>query len=327
MRGADLGASCGPLSLGLQDDQLPVADAERMTWGVRQLAASGARLTRLDILWRDVMVRANHPGQWERYDHLVARLHAAKLPLIVNLHAAPDWARTANGTVSLAAYEEFVQMIFQRYGHQLVAIEPWNEPNIPMFLMPQWAPHGLGGSAAAKVYEEMVRVSARARDRWAPHVLILGPSLSPNDSTAPPRGGIGVADFFAALPADLPLDGLAQHVYPRGAPTDGRMLASFARLEEFIARADARFQRPLPVFITEFGWLTQASPYARFVVTPTTQARFLTAAVARMRALPRIRGAVWFNLQDNPNWPSGLWTYPGRTPQPSWAAFRTASFS
>jgi hypothetical protein len=55
-------------------------------------------------------------------------------------------------------------------------------------------------------------------------------------------------------------------------------------------------------------------------VSEDEQAAYLREAVAMLRANPRVRLAVWFNLQDNAEWTSGL-RRADLTPKPSWSAF------
>ncbi|HSJ72857.1 MAG TPA: hypothetical protein VK904_00955, partial [Miltoncostaeaceae bacterium] len=81
-------------------------------------------------------------------------------------------------------------------------------------------------------------------------------------------------------------------------------------------------RRGMPVYITEAGYTTARTPYRDVRVTRRQQARYLRQ-IARLPIVrsPRIRAVVWFNLQDNPDWPGGLRTRGGR-PKPSHAAFR-----
>ena len=72
-----------------------------------------------------------------------------------------------------------------------------------------------------------------------------------------------------------------------------------------------------PLLITEFGWTTAATPYRKTQVTEAQQAAYLPQAVEALQANPRVRAAIWFNLQDNPGWPAGLLREDG-TPKPAW---------
>ncbi len=58
-------------------------------------------------------------------------------------------------------------------------------------------------------------------------------------------------------------------------------------------------------------------------VSPAQQAEFLTDAVRRVRADKRVRIFVWYFLQDNPQWASGLLQQNGRAKPAAQAFART----
>ncbi len=76
----------------------------------------------------------------------------------------------------------------------------------------------------------------------------------------------------------------------------------------------------LPILITEFGWTTTPTSVRPSFVSEDEQAAYLREAVDMLRATPRVRLAVWFNLQDNAEWTSGL-RRADLGPKPSWSVF------
>ena len=68
------------------------------------------------------------------------------------------------------------------------------------------------------------------------------------------------------------------------------------------------FQPGLPFYVTEAGYTTAPTPYRDTAVTEDEQAEYLT----QIYSLPQLRTeqvktVVWFNLEDNANWPAGLY--------------------
>jgi hypothetical protein len=101
------------------------------------------------------------------------------------------------------------------------------------------------------------------------------------------------------------MDAYAQHLYPGLGPRESQAMPSYARLDELIAEVDT-IRPGLPVLITELGWTTTTSNYRPAFVSEADQARHLDEAVDLLAANPRVRLAMWFNLQDNEGWPAGL---------------------
>lgn len=96
-------------------------------------------------------------------------------------------------------------------------------------------------------------------------------------------------------------------------------MPSYTRLPELIRELDA--VRPdRPVLITEFGWTTTPTSVRSSFVTPEAQETYLRQAVDMLAAIPRVRLAVWFNLDDNAEWTAGL-RRADTSVKPSWATF------
>ena len=66
-----------------------------------------------------------------------------------------------------------------------------------------------------------------------------------------------------------------------------------------------KIKRGLPLYVTETGYTVLSTPVRRTRVSEGQQAQNLTALFARLRN-PRIPVAIWFNYQDNRDWPAGL---------------------
>lgn len=121
------------------------------------------------------------------------------------------------------------------------------------------------------------------------------------------------------IPFRPPADAFAQHLYPALGPTASVAMPSYNRLTELIGELDA--VRPgLPILITEFGWTTTPTTVRTSHVTEQQQETYLREALDMLAAIPRVRLAIWFNLQDNTEWAAGLRRV-DLSPKPSWTTF------
>lgn len=345
-----------PLILGVQDDQLPVADPAALDARLDRLAATGTQMTRLDVLWNQVAPTrpadprddADPAYRWSRYDRIVDGLAARGIAVLVTIYRTPGWAvdtRYAPADPSEPerwapdpqALGDLAHALARRYDGvrhgAIAAFEPWNEPNIPFFLRPQWVRDDGAYStgwrpASPAIYAAMLRAARDGIRQAGSDAPVLGVSGAPNGTGAPPAGPASVgAVSTSAFIAELarlraPMDAAAQHVYPALGPDESRAFPAFLTLPRLIGELDA-IRPGIPVWITEFGWMTQAplSRPARAFSSEADQAAFLDRAVAMMAAEPRIRTAIWFNLQDNAEWPGGL-RRADDTAKPAWDAFR-----
>ena len=77
----------------------------------------------------------------------------------------------------------------------------------------------------------------------------------------------------------------------------------------------------MKLFITEAGYTTATTKFRTVKVSKRQQRTFLKQLFALKDVKsPRVAAVVWFNLQDNPNWPGGLLTAAG-VAKPAYGAF------
>jgi hypothetical protein len=194
--------------------------------------------------------------------------------------------------------------------------QPWNEPNLAGFLQPQYRG---STSASAALYAELLRVAYATVKAAQPGAWVIAAGLGPSGTDRAP-GSTSVRTFARDLAAFQPqVDAFAQHLYTAIGPADSVSFPSYRRLDEVIAEVD-RVRPGLPILITEFGWTTRATPQRESHVSEAEQATYLRQAVDLLAANPRVRLAVWFNLQDNALWTSGL-RREDLSPKPSWDVF------
>ena len=334
----------GELTVGLEDDQLPVAGFEQIPGRLHRLEETGIRLTRVDVLWNDVAPRRprrpedpNDPAYiWARYDHVLDGLAKRGIEAILTVYRTPDWANGGRGVEWAPAPADlgaFMRALATHYDgasadregrtHARVRMfEPWNEPNLSFFLRPQWTgPRSAAAAASPGIYAAMLRSAYPAIKAAQPDAIVIGVSGGPVGRSRPPRGSVGIVDFIRALAAEHPpMDAYSQHLYPALAPDAvSRAMPSFATLPDLLHELDA-LKPGAPLLITEFGYTTAPSEYRATFVGDEEQAAYLPRALALLAAVPRVRAAIWFNLQDNAGWPSGLIDANGAAKR-SWAAF------
>ena len=326
----------GALTVAVQDDQLPVVSPELIPGRIDRIVASGAKFTRVDVFW--VEVAANRPAAprdpndpayvWSRYDAILDGLSARGVEPIVAISRSPGWANGDKGAEWAPdgeAYSAFIRALATRYNggaHARVRLfEPWNEPNNPLTLMPQWNSVGAQVVAASPArYADLLRRAWTEIKAVSPQARVIGLSLADIETSVPPAGGVSVTDFIQGLVAEKPpMDAVAVHLAPGVAPNaPSEAIPSFAPLPRLVQDID-RIAPGAPVLVTQVGYSTPPSG-----LSEADQATYLTQALERLAAIPRIRLAVWFSLQDTPERPSGLLRLDG-TEKPAWTTFATGA--
>lgn len=337
-------------AIAVQDDVISSGPVEEIAPRLRLLERSRTKVTRFDVLWwtvaperpRDPLDPRSPEYDWSRVDAIARGLGARGITPIVTIYSAPAWAtggRDDSGgsevnpaLPSPSEYARFVAAFATRYSgsfrpspdeQPLPAIrhlEVWNEPNLGAFLGPQVRG---GRRVAISRYKSMLRSTYRLAKRANPRAVVIAGVGGPRSSTG--SSGTGALDWMRAIVrGNVPFDAYSQHVYPAAAPlrptrafpawsTIGRALDELDRVPR---------HRGKPLYITEAGYTTKATPRRRVRVGERAQARYLS----QIASLPvvsssRIPVVVWFNLQDNPEWPAGLVRGSGGA-KPSWQVFR-----
>lgn len=326
----------------LQDDRLyreNVDPAPR----VRLMANLGARVIRVDLRW-DLVAESRpadprNPGDpaydWSRYDPIVDAAVRYRSKVLFTVWGTPDWAadpevapsdrfpRWSRRPARPQDYGDFAHAAAERYAPDGVRLwEAWNEPNLPLFLRPQFALRdGVWEPVSPATYAELLRVFHREIKDVDPTARIGGAVTAPVGDRCPfscPRSEdsrVAPMDFVAELGEPglrPPMDAVSHHPYPVTPPRTFTTpnvsfvdLYNLPRLERVI---DAGYLRNKPLWLSEFGYGTARVAENPFHVTRGQQAAFLADAVRRVGDMPRVRLFSWYLLQDNPEWTSGLLT-------------------
>ena len=335
------------LRIGIQDDRLAAPEVDP---GPRLELADGlgARLVRVDLRWdlvatarpADARDPADPAYRWNHYDAVVSAATDRGIEVMFTIWGTPGWAADPAGDDprfpewgrrprDAADAGAFAEAAARRYAPRGVRRwEAWNEPNIPLFLRPQYVRRGSGWAAASPgTYAAMTTAMYRGIKAADPESVVAGGVTAPagNREPADTASRVPPQEFVRAL-NDLqpPMDAYAHHPYPITPPrTKNNPRASYVdlyNLDVLERELDAGYLREVPLWLTEFGVGTRAVSNYPFFVSPEEQAQMLDDAFRRVRADPRITVFVWYLLQDHLEWSSGLLDETG-TRKPAAAGF------
>jgi hypothetical protein len=305
---------------------------------IERAAHDSATITRLLVQWN--VVAPNRPSRPAspfdpayRFDDLDEALRAAQLQdqeAMLTISGTPRWA--GGGAPNrmphrIQDFRLFSQAIAARYsgrfaGYPFVRFwSVWNEPNLTLFLTPQFDRQGrsvapanyaklyAAGYAGIKAGNPLAKVaigetSSHGRDHHRPGL---------SDTHSPGR----FAELVAEANPRLRFDAWAHHPYPvHPKSTPAQVVqwpnVSLASLPRFAASLRTWFRRPsIEIWVTEYGHQTR--PQDPFGVTYAQQAQYVRQSIEMVRKLPFVGMFVWFIYQDNPGqpWESGIYTRAG----------------
>jgi hypothetical protein len=322
----------------VQDDIMAsAATLDEVPARIQAVVRTRAKVARFDIFWSEVAptrpanpVDHNDPAyDWRRADLVINGFASARITPIISVYSTPAWAvQGRNRRVATAynpnapraaEYARFMRAVAARYRGKARHFEIWNEPNLKAFL-------AFRGRASLPGYKGLVRASYPAIKQGNPRAIVIAGVGGPRSSTG--DGSIGARQWMLGLVNDprVRFDAYSQHIYPaRGprfrSPAFDRVFPSWASLPFIYEQLD-RKKKGMKLYVTEAGYTTAATPFRNVQVTPAVQNAYLRQLfnLPAVRS-PRLAAVVWFNLQDNPNWPAGLLFADGR-PKPSYASFR-----
>jgi hypothetical protein len=255
-------------------------------------------------------------------DELVFTAGLHSLRVMINVTGTPKWA---NGNKApnrlpkrLSDLTTFTKMLAARYnghsGHGTVALwSVWNEPNIELFLAPQYSGKKIVGPANyAKLYKAAY-AGIKAGNR-ASKVAIGETSARGRDRPLKGVSGSVAPGTFAKLLGrvkGLRFDAWAHHPYPTSPNLPPLQKVRYpnvtlSTLPTFEKQLKTSFHRSVPIWITEYGHETK--PGEPHGVTTAKQAAYARQALGVAKKDPNIQMFIWFVFRDstgNP-WQSGL---------------------
>jgi len=319
-----------------------------------------AQIIRLNLDWNVVAAKkptnpadpADPAYNWDQYDQVVLNAAKNKIQVLFTIYGTPRWAQGSKKGVNrvpakMSSLKYFAQAAAKRYsgtyklddGTKLPAVRKWlawNEPNNPVFLLPQWQ----------KIGKRYIPIAARnyvgiCTAIWsgvhATHLSkeVVGCGATDprgNNSGRNARPSISPIAFLADLKhyglKGSHFDVYAHHPY-YGSRTEspttmpkGKQTVTLANLS-VLTKLLGKLYGNKKLWITEYGYQT-SPPDRSFGVSWINQARYLTKAYAIARKNPRVTMMLWFLLKDESRlggWQSGFFTAAGKK-KPAYDAFR-----
>ena len=307
---------------------------------MRTMAAMGAELVRVDLRWdlvaRRRPARPRDPGdpayEWRHYDRVVDAARAEGLRVLAAIWGTPAWAADpevppsdrfppwATRPSDPGDLGRFAAAAARRYAPRVRLWEAWNEPNLPLFLRPQYARRGGRLEAVSpRDYSRMLRSVYREVKRVDPGARVGGGVTAPAGDRCPlrcptgPDDRVAPLDFARGLAAPgnrPPMDAYSHHPYPLTPPRrETARAASYVDLYNL-----GRLRRLLggtylagrPLWLSEIGFATAPTREYPLSFGEAEQARLLADAHRRLREVPGVELVTWYPLQDGRAWRSGL---------------------
>lgn len=333
----------------LQDDVLATATVDQVPTRLALVKQTKAKVARFDILWRTVAPNppanptnpADPAYDWSRVDAVITGLAAAKITPIVSVYDTPDWAvggpniphpRTFYNPNAPrpAAFGQFMKAVTARFSGKFTPAgattplprvrhwEIWNEPNLKGFF-------GINGRSNLGRYKQLVKAAYPQIKASNRNTIVIAGVGGPSSSSK--KGNVAARIWLNGLVNDrsVKFDAYSQHIYPSQGPlftskAYAKAFPTWASLPDILATLD-RKKKGMKLYITEAGYTTAATQFRTVKVSPQQQQKFMRQ-IFNLPAVksPRVAAVVWFNLQDNLNWPGGLITDAG-VRKPSFATF------
>lgn len=319
---------------------------------IQRSADDGATIVRLLVQWNLVAPQrpsrpANPFDPVYKFDDLDEAVRAAQehgQEAMLTISGTPRWASGGKPNRmprQVGDFRLFAQAIAARYSGRFEGFpfvrfwSVWNEPNLNLFLTPQFDRRGRSVAPAnyAKLYAAAYaglkagnrlaqiaigETSARGRDRGVPGV---------SDTHSPGK----FAELVAKANPRLKFDAWAHHPYPSNPNSKPGQIVrwpnvSLASLPKFVKNLNTWFGRKSSkIWVTEYGHQTR--PEDSFGIPYAKQAAYIRQSIATARKMPFVGMFIWFVYQDDQGqpWDSGLYTRAGAPKGRSPAAFRAAA--
>jgi len=269
-------------------------------------------------------------------DELVANAGLHGMRVMIDITGTPKWANGGQSPnhmpTKLSDLTAFAHMLAARYdgtsGHGTVGLySVWNEPNLQLFLTPQYAGKKIVGPANYGKLYKAAYAGIKAGNPAA-HVAIGETSARGRDKPLTSVSASVAPATFAHLLSQvngLKFDAWAHHPYPvsPNLPPLAKVrypnvtLETLPKFEQDLRRW---FHRTVPIWITEYGHETKpAEPHG---VTYAQQAAYARQALTIARNDPNVQMFIWFTFRDSVGnqWQSGLEQRSGAH-KPAFAAF------
>jgi hypothetical protein len=304
----------------IQDDAKVIASGDAVRNAtLDEMRNLGADVLKISISWRALAnggkpSNPDNPGaypaaKWAPYDAAIQGAVARGLTVFLDVGGpAPGWA-TGGRSKPVGAYRpnasafgHFAKAVGTRYSGSYAGLprvgmwSVWNEPNLPVFLLPQRSSTRSRYPVSPTLYRNLYRAAygGLAGSGHSKDTILLGELLPVGKSSHTTRSSIRPLEFLRELACvdrhyhayrganakargcrgykALPLSGIAYHPYAlSGGPTkrppnsDDATIGTLSRVTKVVDRLRARhrFAGParVPLWLTEFGVQTDPPDY------------------------------------------------------------------
>ena len=285
----------------------------------------GVTINRDAVNWQTVETAAGGLVWPARYTSLYAALGNRGIRSTVILttrNTRYDNGRFPTSPAAVAAYARFAAFAARTLGRSAIAFEIGNE------FRPS---EGVSGMTTSRDYVTLFVAAANAIHAVDPAAKVVAdPAIFANaPATVPLEAGTPIGD--AARQALQVADGVVVHQYPyqfAGVTLAQAQSAMVAAMTRRAAWLEALAGRPIPLYVTEYGWPRIAARG----LSGQEQARQLAATTRALAAMPFVRVAIVYELADSCTDPGniectfGLYARgpKGLVAKPVMAAFRGA---
>ena len=301
-------------------------------------AQANATIIRLLVQWN--LVARLRPGNaadpfdpayvFGDVDEAVLEAQRNDQEVILTISGTPRWANGGRNPNIMprrvADFTAFARAIAARYsgrfsGYPFVRFwSVWNEPNLQLFLSPQF--DGRGRSVAPANYAKLAAAAYTGLKAGNPRAQIaIGETSARGSDKAtglrPTHSPGKFAELVAKANPRLKFDAWSHHPYPfnpNSRPTQivkwpNVSLASLPRLNQSLKLWFKRTSAP--IWVTEYGHQTR--PEDSLGIPYATQAAYIQQSMSMAASFPFVNMFIWFVYQDDQGqpWESGIYTQSG----------------
>jgi hypothetical protein len=326
-----------------------VADRQARMAGAAQVNAS---IVRLLVQWN--LVAKTRPAtatdpfdpsyEFSDIDEAVRSAQENDLEVILTISGTPRWANGGKNPnvmpTRVADLTDFSRAIASRYsgrfeGYPFVRFwSVWNEPNLQLFLSPQFDANGR--SVAPANYAKLAAAAYTGLKAGNPLAQVgIGETSARGSDKAtglrPTHSPGKFAELVAKANPQLKFDAWTHHPYPFRPNSPPSQVVkwpnvSLASLPKFEDSLKTFFRRKtVPIWITEYGHQTR--PEEALGVPYSTQAAYIQQSISMAAGFPFVDMFIWFVYQDDQGqpWESGIYTRTGTPKGTSPARFSTSA--
>ena len=348
--GAALPAMGMGAAIGLQDDRMAASQPQDIPGRIALVKATGTQVLRIDLFWAtaaptrpaNATDHLDPAYNWAWADAALCGTIKAGIQPIVTTWNAPGWATggklgvkgvvwNSKAPTNPQDYADFMSALATRYNGvtqipgqgtcNVKFYEIWNEPNLQIYLYPQYSGKKVASSPKyVKMANLAVPAIKAANPRAVPITGVTGPKGKSDQS------GRGTLDWVK----DLKKYGLkagsqySQHIYPAVPPLKKTTIfPAWDTLDEVVAEVNKLpGGKSKKIYITEASYTTAKTPYRKVAFTLAQQATYMKDIfkVPFVKS-PRVPVVIWFQYVDNVNWPGGI-TFDAGGQKPSYRSFQ-----